>query len=111
MTGDGTAFISPGALDLPGGCLGRSGGGWAHRGVQPVSARFPDRSAEDAAYLRTTLRHSLNLARSAYALLEPGRWQGVLENILYLGLPLVEELVFTGRWKAVKKRNSRRTDE
>ena len=77
----------------------------------PVSARFPDRSAEDAAYLRTTLRHSLNLARSAYALLEPGRWQGVLENILYLGLPLVEELVFTGRWKAVKKRNSRRTDE
>lgn len=59
-------------------------------------------------YLRTTLLHSLNLARSACALLELGHWQGAVENILYLGLPMVEEMVFTGRWKAVNHQNRRR---
>ena len=62
----------------------------------PVAARFPGAEKENREYLRTTLRHSLNLARSAMALLELGHWQGTVENILYLGLPAVEELVFTG---------------
>ncbi len=70
----------------------------------PIVQRFPDGEEAGRDYLRTTLRHSLNLARSAWALLPPGAWGGVVENILFLGLPLVEELVFTGRWKAVKKR-------
>lgn len=67
----------------------------------PIAARFPD--GEDAVYLRTTLRHSLNLARSACGLLELGGWQGTVENILYLGLPAVEELVFRGEWEQVKR--------
>ena len=72
-----------------------------------MSARFPGAEAENRDYLRTTLRHSRNLAAAACALLEPGCWGGVLENILYLGLPAVEELVFTGRWN---KKSNRRTD-
>lgn len=70
----------------------------------PISARFPGEEEANRAYLRTTLGHSLNLARSAWALLAPGPWGSTVDNVLYLGLPLVEELVFTGRWKAVKKR-------
>jgi len=70
----------------------------------PISARFPGEEEANRAYLRTTLGHSLNLARSAWALLTPGAWGGTVDNVLFLGLPLVEELVFTGRWKAAKKR-------
>lgn len=70
----------------------------------PIAQRFPGEEEANRAYLRTTLGHSLNLARSAWALLPGGPWAGVVENILFLGLPLVEELVFTGCWKAVKKR-------
>ena len=68
----------------------------------------PEQVEANRDYLRTTLLHSLNLARSACALLELGHWQGAVENILYLGLPMVEELVFTGRWKAVNHQNRRR---
>ena len=70
----------------------------------PIAARFSGDMEANRAYLRTTLGHSLNLARSAWALLEPGAWGAQVDNVLYLGLPLVEELVFTGRWKAIKKR-------
>ena len=73
----------------------------------PISARFPGAEEANRDYLRTTLRHSLNLARSAAALLELGYWQESVENILYLGLPMVEELVFTGRWRAVNHQNRR----
>ena len=73
-----------------------------------IAARFPEQVEANRDYLRTTLLHSLNLARSACALLELGHWQGAVENILYLGLPMVEELVFTGRWKAVNHQNRRR---
>ena len=73
----------------------------------PISARFGGETEANRDYLRTTLRHSLNLARSAAALLELGHWRETVENILFLGLPLVEELVFTGRWKAVNHQNRR----
>ena len=76
-------------------------------GYNPISARFPGQEAENEDYLRITLRHSLNLARSAGALLDLGHWQRTVENILYLGLPAEEELVFTGRWKAANHRNRR----
>ncbi len=69
----------------------------------PILARFGDGDAETRAYLRTTLRHSLNLSRSAFALADFGCWGGTIENILCLGLPAVEELVFRGEWDRVKK--------
>lgn len=67
----------------------------------PVLARFegePDRE-----YLRTTLRHSRSLACSACQLVDFGTWNEVVKNVLYLGLPAVEELVFTGEWKQQQK--------
>ena len=74
----------------------------------PILVRFPSGVEEGREVMRTTLRHSLNLARSAMALLTLGHWQETLENILYLGLPAVEELVFTGQWKAANHTDRRK---
>lgn len=68
----------------------------------PVAARFalagPVLPEEDRVSLKTTMAHSLSLAASAYALLDPGPWNDVLENILYLGLPGVGSSVLAGTW-------------
>ena len=40
------------------------------------------------------------MAASAYALAQSDRWDAILSNILYLGLPAVEQLVFGGQWKS-----------
>ena len=60
-------------------------------------------SEEQRATLRLTLRHSQNMIVSAFQLLSRGPWTDILENILYLGLPQVTELVLTGKWKNRKK--------
>jgi len=75
----------------------------ASGGYNPIRARFDGEEDTQRDYLRTTLGHSLNLAVSAGELLKLGAWRGVVENILCLGLPAVEELVFRGDWKRVKK--------
>ena len=79
-------------------------------GYNPISARFPGAEEENRSYLRTTLLHSRNLAASAAALLPLGRWEGIVHNILYLGLPAVEELVFTGRWNDRNQQRKRERD-
>lgn len=73
----------------------------------PVSARFPQWSPEDRAYLRQSMDHSLARAGAAFQLLEDNTWTPVTENILYSGLPSVEELVFSGKWKEQQKRHRR----
>ena len=70
----------------------------------PIHARFAGREREEQDYLRTTLRHSLNLALSAYELLDTGCWSGIVGNVLSLGLPAVEELCFRGEWKRAGRR-------
>jgi hypothetical protein len=70
----------------------------------PVDLRFalpPDGSGDENARkaLALTLLHSRNLALSAFYLLEEGSWTSILENILTLGMPMVEELVLTDQWK------------
>ena len=70
----------------------------------PIALRFPGTEMEHRDYLRTTLRHSRNLASSALSLLELGQWEGIVYNIVYLGLPAVEELVFSGQWTGMKKK-------
>jgi len=63
----------------------------------PVSFRFTGEGEQARKEtMRTTLRHSLNLALSAFHLLNFGRFAPVISNILYLGLPAVEEQVFCG---------------
>lgn len=71
----------------------------------PVAARFGDQV--DLDYLDTTMGHSLALAQSAFQLLPRTRWSGILENILYLGLPNVQRLVMDGRWNAKEDRHGR----
>ncbi len=69
----------------------------------PILRRFPGQAREHREEVRLTLRHSRNLACSACALLELGCRQGIVENILYLGLPWAEDLVFQGCWSAKKR--------
>lgn len=78
----------------------------------PILARFSGQAQEHREEVRLTLRHSCNLAGSACALLELGCRQGVVENILYLGLPWVEDQVFRGCWNTKKRgrRDRRRMD-
>ena len=49
-----------------------------------------------------TLDHSLELMGAAFQLGEYGCRRALLENILYLGLPLVQRSVFDGSWAQVK---------
>lgn len=67
----------------------------------PLLYRFGEEGDDDA--LGITLNHSLNMARSAYCMLELGCRSAAVENILYLGLPLVQRAVFDGSWKQMKK--------
>jgi len=67
----------------------------------PLVYRFGDHG--DDATLGMTLEHSLNLARSAFCMMEFGCRTPVIENILYLGLPLVQRCVFDGNWAQMKK--------
>lgn len=69
----------------------------------PILARFRGETEEQKEYLRMTLDRSLELALSASRLLELGCWTGVMENILSMGLPTVEEAVFQGRWGRTEK--------
>lgn len=62
----------------------------------PIDARFGGQP--DLAYVETTMSHSLALAQSAFQLLPPNRWQAVVENILYLGLPRVQKQAVAGTW-------------
>ncbi len=70
----------------------------------PVAARFPTWGEEERTYLRRSMDHSLALAGAAFQLLERNPWSAVVENILYGGLPNVEELVFSGMWRTRQNR-------
>lgn len=65
----------------------------------PVAARFPVWGREEQSYLRQSMDHSLALMGAAFQLLPANPWSGVMENIIYSGLPNVEELVFSGKWR------------
>lgn len=73
----------------------------------PVLARFPQWNPEDRDYLKQIMDHSLELMGAAYQLLEPNPWTTVVENVLYSGLPGVEELVFAGKWREYLKKQRR----
>ncbi len=69
----------------------------------PIAARFGQ--TPDLAYLSTTMTHSLALSQSAFQLLPRTCWSPLLENILYLGLPNVQQLVLEGKWGGQGRRN------
>lgn len=67
----------------------------------PVALRYGPQSDDEA--LKQTLDHSLGLMGAALQLGEFGCRHAVLENIIYLGLPLVQRAVFDGSWAEIKK--------
>lgn len=77
----------------------------------PLCTRYPDAPEQHREELRTTLRHSLNLSISACHLADFGPRNGIILNILCLGLPMVEEAVFTGQWRKMKKQARRAEHE
>lgn len=74
----------------------------------PVSARYG--SEGDDCALGLTMDQSLALIGAALQLGEFGCRRPILENITYLGLPLVKKAVFDGSWKEIKKQKIWRND-
>lgn len=75
----------------------------------PVVARFG--SDGNDALLELTMNHSLELAGAAFQLGDFGCRTAVIENILYLGLPLVQRAVFDGSWAQIKKQKIWRNNQ
>ena len=57
-----------------------------------------------------TIDHSANLIASAFALGDYGTWRGVLENIIYYGLPTAGRMVLEGSWHTKTVRTCSRQD-
>lgn len=74
----------------------------------PVAARY-GRSGNDEA-LKLTMDNSLQLMGAALQLGDFGCRGPLLENIVYLGLPLVQRAVFDGSWSRIKKQKIWRND-
>lgn len=69
----------------------------------PLEVRFAGNPEAELETVRITMTHSVKLAISAYHLLPVGNWSPIVENILYLGLPGVQEAVFSGKWRGMQK--------
>lgn len=74
----------------------------------PLDIRFEGEPEAHKEELRITMTHSLRISASAYQLGEFGVWGGVIENILYLGLPAVQDAVFSGKWREMQKTGRKR---
>ena len=75
----------------------------------PVSARYGPVGDDEA--LRLTMNLSLEQVGAALQLGQFGCRMPLLENIVYLGLPVVQRAVFDGSWKEIKKQKIWRNDE
>ncbi len=64
---------------------------------------------EDEAELRMSLQHSHDRISSAFVLLEKTPYTDILSNILYFGLPSVTQAVFSGEWRAARRRRRERS--
>ena len=68
----------------------------------PILLRF-DADQDVDTPVRATLDRSLDMMRSSCALLELGRQEEIVNNVLWLGLPAVCQAAFDGRWAQIKK--------
>lgn len=68
-----------------------------------VAARFGGEPEGHFDELSVTMTHSLKLAISAVQLERFGAFQGIIENILYFGLPTVQEAVLSGTWRELRR--------
>lgn len=73
----------------------------------PIALRFQHNEADGP--LSVTLDHSLNMMRTASALLEFGTYTTLVDNILDHGIPTIQKAVFNGQWSEMKKQKIWRT--
>lgn len=78
-----------------------------HGRYNPLDARFQGRAHEEKEYLNATAVHSARLAGAAANLMELGGWTPIVENVLYLGLPAVQNAVLDGSWREMRKTRRR----
>lgn len=78
------------------------------KSYNPILLRYQPQTCDDE-QLALTLEHSLSLMRSACALLDLGVQEELVNNVLYLGLALVQKAVFNGSWTQLKKQKIWRT--
>ena len=78
-----------------------------HGRYNPLDARFQGQAVREKEYLNTTAVHSVRLAGAAANLMDLGGWAGVVENVIYLGLPAVQNAVLDGSWKEMRKTRRR----
>lgn len=74
----------------------------------PLHQRFQGRAKQEREYIATTCSHSIRLSVNAARLLDLGPWSPVVENILCIGMPSVQNAVLEGRWKELKTRHKGR---
>lgn len=74
----------------------------------PAAARYGPQGDDEA--LRLTMDNSLAQIGAALQLGSFGCRTALLENIVYLGLPAVEQAVFDGTWSEIKKQKIWRND-
>ena len=73
-----------------------------------MAARYGPDGDDEA--LRLTMDNSLELMGAALQLGSFGCRKPLVENIVYLGLPFVEQAVFDGSWREIKKQKIWRND-
>lgn len=74
----------------------------------PILLRYGSEGDDTA--LKDTMTHSVEMACAALQLGQFGCRMPVLENILYLGLPLVQRAIFEGSWSQIKNQKIWRND-
>ncbi len=77
-------------------------------GYNPLRYRFELQDGtlteEDTRTLRTTLQHSHNSISAAYGLMDENVYADIISNVIYMGLPMVTEAVFSGQWHTLNRR-------
>ena len=80
---------------------------WKNGSYNPLLYRFGLNSGKLDETSEETLRSTLNLSQhciaSAFQLVEENPWSPILENIIYLGLPMTADKVFSGQWNKREK--------
>lgn len=80
---------------------------WKSGSYNPLIYRFRLQNGQlgqkDRESLRNTLNLSQNCMASAFRLAATNPWTPILENIIYLGLPLAADKVLSGQWNKSEK--------
>ena len=74
----------------------------------PVLAQFGEEATDYEEDLRETMSASLGFILSSRQWLEFGTWSPIIDNIITLGLPAMEDVVLSGQWRQRKKQIIRR---